>query len=245
MLDADNEVEYSLEEEEEEEYTMTYVGNLIFVDKHCRQSTSMEESKKRVDSLSLAYEDISNMPYDIIEDFSCTLYHLDISHNFFSRNLHFLTNFDNLRSLNLDHNRIDENTMFPYIPTLELLWLNNNHIQNLYPFMKNLQKSMPNLKYLSIMGNDAAPSYLNGGSFYDYLQYRLYVLSWFPTLVHLDDRKVTEDQRREAVRLFKRPLYRSITLPEYISDLRKKLFPLKPTLASQLVWPSKESNLII
>lgn len=85
-LNADNEVEYCLEEEEEEEeYTMTYVGNLIFVDKHCRQSTSSDEVEKRVNSLSLAYEDLSNMPYDIIEDFSSILYHLDISHNLFSR----------------------------------------------------------------------------------------------------------------------------------------------------------------
>jgi len=87
-LDADNEVEYPLEEEEEEEYTMTYLGNIIFADKHCRQSTN--ESKRRVDALSFAYEDLSNMPYDIIEDFSF-LYHLDISHNLFSRQVLFLT----------------------------------------------------------------------------------------------------------------------------------------------------------
>jgi len=35
---------------------------------------------------------------------------------------------------------------------------------------------MPNLKYLSIMGNNAAPSYLNGGSFYDYLQCRFVLM---------------------------------------------------------------------
>jgi hypothetical protein len=87
-LNADNEVEYPLEEEEEEEYTMTYLGNIIFVDKHCRQSTN--ESKGCIDALSFAYEDLSNMPSDIIEDFSF-LYHLDISHNLFSRQVLFLT----------------------------------------------------------------------------------------------------------------------------------------------------------
>jgi len=83
-LDADNEVEYPLEEAEEEEYTMTYLGNIIFADKHCRQLTNLKESKECIDALSFAYEDLSNMPYDIIEDFSF-LHHLDISHNLFSR----------------------------------------------------------------------------------------------------------------------------------------------------------------
>lgn len=196
--------------------------------------------------------------------------------------MQFLANFDNLTSLNLDHNRIDENTVFPYMPTLELLWLNNNNVQSLYPFVKNLHRSVPNLKYLSIMGNNAAPSYLNGGSFYGYLQYRcvlmedvpstalrsnesppmksiyiylkcarhlsnrLYVLSWFPNLVHLDDRTVTDDQRKEAIRLFNRPSYKTAVLPElrYISDLRKKLFPAKP--AGDSARPPIESrNLIV
>lgn len=58
------------------------------------------------------------------------------------------------------------------MPNLELLWLNHNYIKNLHPFIKNLHKSIPNLKYLCLMGNEAAPSYLNGGSFFEYLQYR-------------------------------------------------------------------------
>lgn len=45
-------------------------------------------------------------------------------------------------------------------------------IVNLYPWIRNVQESCPNLKYLSLMGNPAAPSYLNGGNFYEYLQYR-------------------------------------------------------------------------
>lgn len=88
------------------------------------------------------------------------------------RNLQFLSEFDNLRSINLDHNKVDDITVFPNMPNLELLWLNHNSIKNLYPFIKNLHRSMPNLKYLCLMGNEAAPSYLNGGDFYDYLRYR-------------------------------------------------------------------------
>lgn len=92
----------------------------------------------------------------------------------FSRNLQFLSEFENLTSLNLDHNMIDDVTVFPYMPNLELLWLNHNRILNLFPFIKNLYTSVPNLKYLCLMGNVAAPSYLNGGSFYEYLNYRYF-----------------------------------------------------------------------
>lgn len=88
------------------------------------------------------------------------------------RNLQFLGEFENLTSLNLDHNNIDDHTVFPHMPKLQLLWLNHNSIEELYPFIKNLYESVPNLRYLCLMGNKAAPSYLNGGTFYDYLQYR-------------------------------------------------------------------------
>lgn len=89
-----------------------------------------------------------------------------------------MAEFENLTSLNLDYNKIDSYTIFPYLPKLELLWLNHNDIDNLFPFLKSLYESFPNLRYLSLMGNQAAPSYLNGGTFYDYLQYRS--VSFFP-----------------------------------------------------------------
>jgi len=83
---TNNEVKYSLEVEEIEEYAMTCLGALVFADKHFRQSsTSDDSSKKQVDSLSLAYEDLFTMPYNIIEDYSLIVQHLDISNNMFSR----------------------------------------------------------------------------------------------------------------------------------------------------------------
>lgn len=85
-LGANNEVEYSLEAKETEEYAMTCLGALVFADKHSRQSsTSDDSSKKQIDSLSLAYEDLFTMPYNIIQDYSLTVQHLDISNNMFSR----------------------------------------------------------------------------------------------------------------------------------------------------------------
>lgn len=122
--------------------------------------------------------------------------------------MHFLAEFEQLTSLNLDNNNVDGFTIFPFMPKLRLLWLNNNNIKEdeLFPFLRNLNKSLPNLQYLSMMENKAAPSYFNGSNFYDYLQYRLLVISRLPRLVHLDDRTITNEQRSEAKRLFKKPL---------------------------------------
>lgn len=69
---------------------------------------------------------------------------------------------------------------------------------------------------------------------------RLYVISWFPHLVHLDDRTVTPEQRQEAKRLFKRPLLENLTeyapLPECIKQLHNKIANIfsKPTLPCKL-----------
>lgn len=243
MLDYSDELELQKEADEVEEFAMTSLGRLIFVDLHCRHPKSLSSDKSSVDnidSLSLAFENLFYMPFDIIENYSNTLHTLDISHNKFTRNLQFLSEFENLTSLNLDHNNIDDHTVFPHMPKLQLLWLNHNNIEELYPFIKNLYESVPNLRYLCLMGNKAAPSYLNGGTFYDYLQYRLYVISWFPHLVHLDDRTVTPEQRQEAKRLFKRPLLENLTeyapLPECIKQLHNKIANIfsKPTLPCKL-----------
>ena len=155
------------------------------------------------------------------------------------------------------------------MPKLQLLWLNNNNITELYPFVKNLYDSVPNLRYLCLMGNKAAPSYLNGGTFYDYLQYRLvyffllrvplcyirfirrlFVISWFPRLIHLDDREVTQEQRLEAKRLFKRPLLETFAenapLPECLKLIHNKItnFFAKPALPDKFKV-SKTPNLVV
>jgi hypothetical protein len=80
--------------------------------------------------------------------------------------------FERLDTLILDHNRIGEMVMFPQKVTLTTLWLNFNQIGNLFPFADNLATSFPRLNYLSMMGNPAAPSFVNDGKFHDYVVYR-------------------------------------------------------------------------
>ncbi|KAG7203772.1 hypothetical protein KM043_013794 [Ampulex compressa] len=253
MLDLSDELELQKEVEEVDNLAMTSLGKLIFVDIHSRHSKSLpsdETSVNTTDSLSLAFENLFYMPFDIIENYGNTIRTLDVSHNKFSRNFQFLTEFENLTSLILDHNNVDVYTIFPHMPKLQLLWLNHNNIEDLYPFIKNLYKSVPNLRYLCLMGNKAAPSYLNGGSFYDYLQYRLYVISWFPRLLHLDDRTVTPEQCEEANRLYKRPMLETLaenaSLPDCIKHLHNKITNMfsKPILPDKL-RPQSGSNLIV
>ena len=88
------------------------------------------------------------------------------------RDLGSLFGFDNAETLILDHNKITCNTSFPLLPSLKMLSLNANKISNLSVFVRNLSASLPSLRYLSLMKNDAAPSYFNGGSLEQYQDYR-------------------------------------------------------------------------
>ncbi|KAL7300755.1 hypothetical protein TKK_0006732 [Trichogramma kaykai] len=235
---------------------MTSLGKQIFVAKNIHprgneEATTSISRHPTADSLSLAFENLFHMPYDIIENYGSTIHTLDISHNKFGRSLHFLAEFENLTSLNLDHNNIDSFTTFPFMPKLQLLWLNYNNIEELFPFLKNLHKSLPNLQFLGLMGNKAAPSFINGGNFYDYLQYRLYVISWFPLLDHLDDRAITVEQRLEAKRLFKRPFLEEFLekheMPECLKYLNSKIteFFTQPTTWQERFKFPKGPNYII
>lgn len=98
------------------------------------------------------------------------------------------------------------------------------------------------------MGNPAAPSYLNGGNFYEYLQYRLFIISLFPNLLHLDDKVVTPDQVNEAMRLYKRPLVErmvpksSPSIPDYLRFVSEKVAGFFAPLP---LGESKQQNFIV
>ncbi|CAG4933889.1 unnamed protein product [Parnassius apollo] len=162
--------------------------------------------------LTLAYENLYEVPRTIVERFSDHIKYLDISHNKIT-NLDAVVHFKHLTYLIADANPITEHCAIPPLPKLQLLWLNHCKISSLYPWAGKLKETCPNLEHISLMGNAAAPSYFNGGTFYEYLQYRLFVISKFPSLNHLDDRRVTEDEKAEAHRLYKRPLVERIVDP--------------------------------
>lgn len=75
------------------------------------------------------------------------------------------------------------------------------------------------------------------------------MISLFPNLIHLDDRYVTDDQRREADRMYKRPLLERIVskappnLPNYLRSVSEKvtgIFTAAPNFT-----PKAEKNCII
>ena len=88
------------------------------------------------------------------------------------RNIDSLKSFTKLETLVLDNNCISSHTKFPPLPALTTLWVNRNKITNLSTFIDKLVVSVPNLKYLSMLGNEACPNFLNGGSLSQYNDYR-------------------------------------------------------------------------
>lgn len=188
-----------------DDYTTAKMNWLESIDSGISHSQENEVEHDAGNRLTLAYEKLYDVPKTVIEQFADSVTVLDVSHNKL-RNLDFVGNFKNITSIIADDNLITEKCFLPSLPGLRLLWLNHCRISSLFPWMCKLQESCPNLEHLCLMGNPAAPSFLNDGTFYEYLQYRLYVISLLRHLVHLDDRRVSEDEIQQAKQLYKKPL---------------------------------------
>ncbi|XP_067037334.1 leucine-rich melanocyte differentiation-associated protein-like [Acropora muricata] len=163
----------------------------------CTPTDSSEEGR-----ISLAYRDLDEFPSDChaygkIDDITV----LDVSHNNLS-NFHFLQDFKKLNTLILDNNKLTSHVNFPIIESLHTLWVNHNKITNLSSFVETIAKCFPHLRYFSMMNNEAAPSYFNGGTYYQYKDYRCYVISHLPSLTVLDDHAITEEEREEARKIY-------------------------------------------
>lgn len=100
----------------------------------------------------------------------------------------------------LDGNRITSHTKFPTLPKLKTLWVNKNKIDNLAVFMDKVVGSCPNLRFLSMLQNEACPNFFTNGTPKQYQDYRYYVICRVRTLQRLDDRDVTQEERDEAIK---------------------------------------------
>lgn len=129
-----------------------------------------------------------------------TILSLDLTENSLTgqNDLKFLLDFVNLRTLILDKNQIQSNIRLPLMLSLTTLWCNHNRIENLAVFVQNVAQACPNLSFLSMMNNKAAPSYFNGGTLAEYNDYRLYVISRLTRLTMLDDKEITDEERAHA-----------------------------------------------
>lgn len=156
--------------------------------------------------LNLAYQNLQEIPQDITGQVGLFVEELDLTHNRIT-DLKWLIDYPHLGTLVLDHNNISSHVKMPDLPQLHTLWLNQNKINNLTVFMATLAKNCPNLRILSMMNNEAAPSYFNNGSYPQYVDYRYYVISKLPKLEVLDDKKIEPRERQEAERIY-RPVTR-------------------------------------
>lgn len=91
--------------------------------------------------------------------------------NYF-RDLAPLQGFPKLETLVLDNNEVNEHTKFPKMLNLHTLWVNSNKITNLIIFIDKLVDNTPNLKFLSMLKNEACPNYFNGKTLKEYSDYR-------------------------------------------------------------------------
>ncbi len=127
----------------------------------------MDESTR----VSLAFHDLIELNKDIISKYSSIAQVLDLSHNNFS-DLRSLETFQNVHTLILDNNNLKSHVKFPSLPKVKILWVNRNRIANLTVFIETVTGAFPDLQYLSMNNNPAAPSFFNGGSYEQYLDYR-------------------------------------------------------------------------
>mmetsp|Transcript_653 Transcript_653/g.937 ORF Transcript_653/g.937 Transcript_653/m.937 type:complete len:263 (-) Transcript_653:204-992(-) len=150
--------------------------------------------------LSLAYQELRFIDPEMVQN-PITVTKVDASHNSFSDLMGFEL-LKNLETLVMDGNRISSHSRLPPFPKLHTLSLNKNLIKNLATFVDRLRVSAPQLKYLSMLQNDACPNFFNGGSLKQYRDYRLYVISHFPNLKMLDSSVVTEEEKNTSKELY-------------------------------------------
>ena len=181
-----------------------------------------EQKKNAEKKLSFAYQGLRALPEHALPLDLSTIDYLDLTENQFD-DLRFLIDFPQLQTLIVDKNRLTSNVKIPPLNRLHTLWINENQISNLSYFLQTLIKNCPQLRYLSMMKNPAAPSFFNGGSYKQYVDYRYYVISQLPRLIMLDDRQVSLEERREAERS-----YTPISLSRRERPSRSSLTPTSP-----------------
>ncbi|XP_055756482.1 uncharacterized protein LOC129835116 [Salvelinus fontinalis] len=157
-------------------------------------------------SLSFAYQGLLEIPYEVILAQRDTLEVLDLSYNLLEdcqRSPALLGELEKLSTLILDCNSYSSHVKFPYMPSVTTVWINKNKIGNLPIFVEEIRSKFPNIKILSMMNNESAPSYFNGGSLDQYIDYRQYVISQIPSLKILDDTEVLEKERAQAKKTYR------------------------------------------
>jgi len=153
-------------------------------------------------SLSFVGQDIECVPPWLSSKYGLNTNRIDLSYNKL-RSVKGLVGFKLLKELVLDNNQLTDDVELPNLESLETLTINKNNLKQLDIFLTQVSTKLPNLHYLSMLGNEACPNQLSNNQHddEDYQRYRYYVLSCLPKLKFLDSTPVSSIERKEAARV--------------------------------------------
>ncbi|EDO45508.1 predicted protein, partial [Nematostella vectensis] len=156
--------------------------------------------------LSFIGQEAESVPGILGSKYGKTITRLDLSYNQL-KSLSGIKSFEVLEELILDNNQLSDDLEIPVMPTLHTLTLNKNkisfHTTSSFILLEKISGCLPNLRYLSMLGNMACPNELSFTDHdeEDYQRYRYYILHKLPKLKFLDSRTVKEQERQEAMRV--------------------------------------------
>ncbi|CAG5115970.1 unnamed protein product [Candidula unifasciata] len=169
-----------------------------------RNGEYSETVEPRFEEGQLSYlgSDIEALPQRMVEDYCNITSRLDLSFNRL-KTLKGLEHFKFLKELVLDNNELGDSVVFPCLRDLHTLTLNKNKLTDLTGLLQQLVDKLPNLTYLSLLGNEACPDQLSCSDKddEDYQRYRYYVLYKLPGLKFLDSTPATAAEHAEAKRV--------------------------------------------
>jgi len=156
-----------------------------------------------VKEISLSGRALKSLPPEIAKKYGDSLTKLDLTDNQLCSGKGF-EGLTKLTTLILDKNAIKGLIDFPAMKTVDTLWLNNNQISELKPLLDVVEKSFPNLTYLSMLKNPACPNmYFSDGEAEAYQRYRHAIIYRLRNLKMLDALPVEEAEQKEAQRVGK------------------------------------------
>ena len=155
-------------------------------------------------TVSLAYRGLKELPEEFLLEkpsFRLKVEVLDLSNNQF-KNLDKLEGYDNLHTLILDSNKFNSHATLPKMFSVTYLSMIDNRVANLSLFIDKIADKFPNLRYLNLLKNPAAPNYFNEGSADEYKDYRLYVINSMPNIKVVDYIQVGKEEVKEAKKVY-------------------------------------------
>ncbi|XP_037029309.1 leucine-rich melanocyte differentiation-associated protein-like [Bradysia coprophila] len=141
-------------------------------------------------------QELTTLPDAVVNLYHSRVRKMDLSFNQLT-SLDGVEFFSRLDELILDNNQLGDNIRIPKTKSITTLSLNNNKITNLNILLIKLSTFLPNIAYLSLLGNPACPNEFFATKS-DYQNYRYFVVSALPNLKFLDSSKVSSFERQNA-----------------------------------------------